>query len=310
MKKAFLILLISGLCTLSTPGQESGNRNYNRDSRNTGRRAAPNTGALYGGEEKEDAAHTQFIEAYVLLNAAPDEFVAVFGASQVAPTAVESNQKVNAQIEQFVSAAERLGVSRANTFVDFITQNRVYDFSPPASGVIREQLAGFETKKTVAVRYKERPMLEKLLAAAAQVSIFDLIKVDYVITDMTRIRSRLLEEATRIIKQKEENYVRMLGLQIKRYAVMQETYDTYYPGELYQTYTAYESGAVDNTYYNSNTRVIRERKSSTSYLEPLDKSPFDLVLSPMGVEPLVQCTLYMKVRYLLPALKPAAARTP
>jgi uncharacterized protein YggE len=308
MKKSFLLLLIFGcLSCFSAFGQESGNRTYNRESRSTGRRAAPNTGALFGGEEKEDAAHVQLIESYVLLNAVPDEFVAVFGAAQVAQTSVESNQKVNAQIEQFVSAAERLGINRSNTFVDFITQNRVYEFSQPTGGAIREQLAGFETKKTVAVRYRERPMLEKLLAAAAQASIFDLIKVDYVINDMTKIRSRLLEEATRIIKQKEENYVRTLGLQLKRYAVMQETYETYYPGELYQTYTAYEAGAVDN-YYNSNTRVIRERKSSTSYLEPLDKSSFDAVLTPMGIEPVVQCTLYMKVRYSIAPLKPA--RTP
>lgn len=307
MKKAFLILLIYGLFTLGAVAQESGNRNYNRDSRNTGRRAAPNTGALFGGEEKEDLAHVQFIEAYVLLNAAPDEFVAVFGASQVGATAVESNQKVNAQIEQFLSSAEKLGVSRANTFIDFITQNRVYRFNPPVQGTIREELEGFETKKTVAVRYKERPLLEKLLAAAAQASIFDLIKVDYIINDMTRIRSRLLEEATRIIKQKEANYQSTLGLQLKRYAIMQETYDTFYPAELYQTYTAYEAAQTD-TYYGSNTRVIRERKSSTSYLEPLDKSAFDAVLTPLGIEPLVQCTLYMKVRYSLPPLKPA--RTP
>ncbi len=307
MKKSFLILLIIGVCFCSVSGQESGNRNYNRDAGNNPRRAAPNTGALYSGDEKEDVQRAQFIEAYVLLNAAPDEFVAVFGASQVAPTSVESNQKVNAQIEQLISAAERMGISRANTFVDFITQNRVYEFGQPSNGTIREQLVGFETKKTIAVRYRERAVLEKLLAAAAQASIFDLIKVDYVINDMTKIRSRLLEEASRIIKQKEENYVRTMGLQIKRYAIMQETYNTFYPGELYQTYTAYESGAVDN-YYNSNTRVIRERKSSTSYLEPLDRSSFDAVLTPIGIEPVVQCTIYLKVRYTLPSLKPV--RTP
>lgn len=307
MKRFFLILFILSVYCLSAFGQESGNRNYDRDARNGGRRAAPNTGALYGGENKEDTGHVQFIEAYVLLNAAPDEFIAVFGAAQVAPTGVESNQKVNAQIERFLSAAERLGVNRRDTFIDFITQNRVYEFSPPSAGTIREQLAGFETKKTVAVRYKDRPLLEKLLAAAAEASIFDLIKVDYVINDMTRIRSRLLEEATRIIKQKEENYIRTLGLQIRRHAIMQETYDTHYPAELYQTYTAYESGAVD-TNYSSNTRVIRERKSSTSYLELLDRSAFDVVLTPVGIEPVVQCTLYMKVRYTLPALRPA--RTP
>lgn len=286
MKRTFLILLISGLCALSVPGQESGNRNYNRNNDN---RKAPTTGLVYNNGET-------VIEAYVLLNAPPDEFIAVFGAAQVATTAVESNQKVNEQIGQFLSAAERLGVTRSDTFVDFITQNRVYNFSSPVDGTIREQLSGFETKKTIAVRYKDRSLLEKLLAAATQASIFDLIKVDYIINDMSRIRSRLFEEAVRVVKQKEDTYVRSLGMAIRRNALLQETYDTKFPAELYQTYTAYESGAV-NTSYDSRTSVIRERKSSTSYLEPLDRSVFDSVLNSISMEPMVQCTLYMRVLY-------------
>lgn len=290
MKKVFLILLIIGLCQLSAIGQVSGNRNYG-NQQDRGRRTPPNTGMIGSNNE-------QFIEAYVLLNAAPDEFVAVFGVAEEATTAVESNQKVNARIEQFLSAAARLGVNRSNTFVDFITQNRIYNFAPATDGTVREALTGFETKKTIAIRYKDHPLLEKLLAAAAEASIFDLIKVDYVINDMTRIRSRLFEEAVRVVKQKEENYARMMGFVMRRYAIYQETYDTHYPAELYQTYTAFESGAVD-TNYESRTRVIRERKSSTSFLEPLDKSAFDAVINPIGIEPLVQCTLYMKVRYTL-----------
>jgi uncharacterized protein YggE len=290
MKKAFLILLITCACGLCAFGQESGNRNYNRRGDDE-RRKSPNTGNMYGANGEF------YVDAYVLLNAAPDEFIAVFGVAQEAPTSVESNQKVNALIEQFLNAAEKLGVSRSNVFVDFITQNRVYNFTKDGEGTIRETLSGFETKKTIAVRYKDRPLLEKLLAAAAQASIFDLIKVDYVINDMSKIRNRLFEEAVRTVKQKEENYTRSLGMAIKRGALVQEIYDAHYPAELYQTYTAFESGSVDTYYNNSNTRVIRERKSSTSYLEPLDRSAFDSVLTPMGIEPMVQVTLYMKIMY-------------
>lgn len=291
MKKAFLILLIIGTCQLIAFGQESGNRNYNRNT--DARRKPPVSGIIYNNDG------TVIIEAYVLLNAAPDEFIAVFGVAQEAPTAVESNQKVNTRIEQFLSAAVPLGVNRANTFVDFITQNRVYNFVKDSDGTIRETVSGFETKKTIAIRYRDRPLLEKLLTAAAQASIFDLIKVDYIINDMTKIRSRLFEEAVRVVKQKEETYGRSLGMVIKRNALLQETYDAHYPAELYQTYTAFEAGAVESNYYNQNTRVIRERKSSTSYLEPLDRSAFDAVLNSMGIEPMVQCTLYMRVLYSL-----------
>jgi uncharacterized protein YggE len=288
-------LLVLALGATNASAQEAGNRGvYGRSTE----RKSPSSGVTYGVENK-DLVPVQFIEAYVLLNAAPDEFVAVFGAAQEAPTAVESNQKVNAQIEQFLNAADKLGVSRSNTYVDMITQNRVYNFAPAsADGTIREKLAGFETKKTIAVRYKNRSLLEKLLAAATQASIFDLIKVDYVINEPSKIRSRLLEEASNVIKQKEENYSRSLSLKFKRNAIFQETYATFYPDQLYQTYTAAESGSVEAN-FESRTRVVRERKSSTSYLEPLDRSAFDVVINPAGLEPVVQYTLYLKVRYSL-----------
>jgi uncharacterized protein YggE len=288
MKKVILISLVFSLGALGVLAQEAGNRQYNRNAQ---RPQLPATGIVYGNGEL-------IIDAHVLVNAPPDEFIAVFGAAQEAPTAAESNQKVNAQIEQFLNAATKLGVVRSDTFVDFITQNRVYSFSPPADGAIRETLSGFETKKNIAIKYKDRAQLEKLLAAAAQASIFDLIKVDYVINDMGKIRSRLFEEAVRVVKQKEETYSRSLGMVIKRNALVMETYGTYYPSELYQTYAAFESGAVD-PYYGSGSgaRVIRERKSSTSYLEPLDRSAFDAVLNSATIEPMVQCTLHMKVSY-------------
>ncbi|HKB64927.1 MAG TPA: SIMPL domain-containing protein [Pyrinomonadaceae bacterium] len=295
MKKVFLVLLTIGCCALSVICQESGNQGvYGRRTQ----RPNPSSGTIYGTEGK-DLVPVQLVEAYVLFNAAPDEFVAVFGIAQEAPTAVESNQKVNSQIEQFLAAATRLGVNRRDTYVDMITQNRIYNFGSAGNdNTIREKLSGFETKKTVSIRYKDRALLEKLLRAAAEASIFDLIKVDYVVADLSKIRSRLLEEASTVIKQKEETYTRLLGLRFKRNAIIQESYETYYPAELYQTYTAAETGSVDPN-YQSGARVVRERKSSTSFLEPLDRSAFDVVINSGGLEPVVQCTLYLKVRYSL-----------
>lgn len=292
MKRICLLLFILA-CAMTSVAQEAGNRQYG----GTNRRTSPSNGVIFGTESK-DLVPAQYIEAYVLLNSAPDEFVAVFGVAQEAPTAAESNNKVNVQLDQFLKGIGRLGVTRADTFVDLITQNRIYSFVPAADNIIQEKLTGFETKKTIAVRYKDRALLEKLLAEAAAVSIFDLIKVDYVINDMARIRSRLFEEASRIIKQKEETYARTLGIKLRRDAIYQEKYDALYPAELYETYKAFESGTVD-TNYDSRTRVVRERKSSTSYLEPLDRSAFDSVLTPIGIEPVVQATLYLKIRYAL-----------
>jgi uncharacterized protein YggE len=292
--RTFYLLFLILACALTGVAQEAGNRQYGSG---TNRRASPSNGVIFGTENK-DLVPAQYIEAYVLLNSAPDEFVAVFGVAREAPTAAESNLKVNAQLEQFFRGITRLGIARSDTFVDLITQNRVYSLVPGTGNIIQEKLTGFETKKTIAVRYKDRALLEKLLTEATAVSIYDLIKVDYVISDMVKIRSRLFEEASRIIKQKEENYARTLGLKLRRDAIYREKYDTHYPAELYETYKAFESGTVD-TSYESRTQVVRERKSSTSYLEPLDPSEFDSVLSPIGIEPVVQSTLFLKVRYAL-----------
>jgi uncharacterized protein YggE len=292
MNKTIILLLITLLCAVGALAQEAGNRQYGGGA---DRRAKPSNGVIFGTENK-DLVPAQYIEAYVLLNSAPDEFVAMFGVAQEAPTAAASNAKVNAQLDQFLKAVAALGIARTDTFVDLITQNRVYTLVPGSNNIIQETLTGFETKKTISIRYKDRTLLEKLLTAAAAASIFDLIKVDYVIHDAGKLRNRLFEEASRVIKQKEETYSRTLGLKLRRDAIYQEKYDTHYPAELYETYKAFESGTVDSP-YESRTQVVRARKSSTSYLEPLDRSAFDSVLSPIGIEPIVQSTLFLKVRY-------------
>ncbi len=40
-----------------------------------------------------------------------------------------------------------------------------------------------------------------------------------------------------------------------------------------------------------------KRKTSTFYYSPLDPAGFDAVINPAGVEPVVQFTLYLKVKY-------------
>ena len=74
-----------------------------------------------------------------------------------------------------------------------------------------------------------------------------------------------------------------------------EKYDAFYPGELYAVYQAFEAG---NTYGGyDNNRVIQQRKTKTFYYEPLDASDFDSVINQIGIEPMVQFTLYLRMQY-------------
>jgi uncharacterized protein YggE len=269
--------------------QESGNRAYNQQRREP----MKNSGVLTQGGEQRGA----MIEANVLMNLPADGYVAVFGIAQEGSTVEESNAKVDSIITGFKRAAATLGISENDTYVDLITQNKVYEYRQETNAVV-EQLKGFESKKTIAVRYKQREQLKAIVDEAAKASIFDLIKVDYVLTDLPAAREKLYEEATKIIKEKEARYKTSFGVKMSPVAVANEKYDAFYPGELYRSYQAYESG---DTYggYNSNSRVIQQRKSSTLYYDPLDPADFDRVMNPLGIEPMIQLTLYLRLEYAI-----------
>lgn len=268
-------------------GQEAGNRSYGAQRR----RPQPSSGVLTGVAEGKGQVY--FIEANVLANVKPDNFVAVFGLVLEGTTSAESNDKVNSQVSGFIKDMDGLGIKRGDIFVDFINQNKVYDFTTTGN-TVTEKFSGFETKKNIAVRYKDRELLEKILSAAATRSIFDLIEIDYVVGDMKGVQGKLYDEAVRVIKQKEANYLNAFGIKLASTNVAAEKYDAFYPGELYSGYQAFESGTTSGDY---NRVVVRQRKTSTFFYQPLDGSSFDSVVSQMGLEPMVQFTLYLKIQY-------------
>ena len=238
------------------------------------------------------------IEASVLLNLKPDSFVAVFGVAQEARNADESNAKVNVQIDDFVKNLGGLQITKNDIYVDFIVQNKIYDYQ--IKGDVAEQyLSGFETKKTVAVKYKTRDSLEKIMSAATKAQIFDLIKVDYIVSDFNAVKEKLFEEATKVVKQKETRYKNAFDMTMKSVGLAVEKYDAFYPAERYQGYQASESGAVQTVDYRNVRTNLTMRKSTTFFYEPLDGNKFDKVINQISIEPTVQFTLYLQVQYRL-----------
>jgi uncharacterized protein YggE len=268
-------------------GQEAGNRTYGTPRR----KPQVNSGVLTAGSDGKTPVY--FVEANVLVNMKADAYVAVFGVVQEALTAAESNDKTDAAIAGFVGDLEGLGIKRGDVFIDFITQNKVYDYTT-SGNTVTEKFSGFETKKNVAVRYKDRDALGKILSAGAKASIFDLIEVNYVVSDQSGVRSKLYDEAVKIIKQKQASYETSFGVRLSATNLASEKYDAFYPDELYANYQAFEAA---NTYGDYNNRVVQQRKTRTFYYSPLNESDFDSVINQMGIEPMVQFTLYLRMQY-------------
>jgi uncharacterized protein YggE len=244
-----------------------------------------------------------FVEANVLMNVKADEYLAVFGVMQEGETVAECIEKMDALIQEFSEALAQLGVAEDDLFVDFVAQNKIYGFEV-MNDIAREKLVGFELKKNVLIRYEDKSLLDQFVVAAARSQIFDLVKVDYVVRDPARIRDRLLEEAARIIKQKSARYEQLLGIKLLPPAqVYAERPAIYYPGELYDSYTAFESEAIGASYARQKYTTQTARKSRTFFYNGLDADGFDEVLNPVVTEPVVQCTLYLKVKYEVQQIK-------
>jgi hypothetical protein len=88
----------------------------------------------------------------------------------------------------------------------------------------------------------------------------------------------------------------LLGIKLKPVAIVQENFQVFTPNELYRTYQAYETGETSGY-----KKVVEKRKPTTSYYQALNPNDFDMSLNPIGLEPIVQCTLYLRVKYLPPA---------
>lgn len=299
MSRVLLISLIYISSAVACLAQASGNVAY---SQTGGKRQAEqnerNKRAL-SPLEAPPTANTMFVEAGVLMNVKADEYVAIFAVNQECATVPECSQQMDATVAAFTAELQRLGIGKDDLFVDFAAQNKIYSYQV-AGSVAKEKLVGFELKKNVAIHYKDKLLLDKLVIAASRSNIFDLIKVDYIVRDTGSVQNRLMEEAAKVIKQKTARYEKLLSIQLQPPAqVYAERHSIYFPTELYDSYTAFEAEDISPDYYRDRERYIvqKARKSRTFFFNPLGADGFDVVVNPVVIEPVVQFTLYLKVKY-------------
>ena len=298
MKKLLCMSLLLPTFSFTVLAQDAANRVYGNQGAQQGdvvrrKPAYPETASELIVTETPNLLVTtyQFLDAKILTTVDTREYVAVFGLTQEADTVQAANKKLLDQVTAFQSGLTALGVRPEDTYLDFVTQNRVYDYVIKG-GTAREKVSGFQVKENLAIRFKDHRLLDQIVPMAAQGGIFDLIKVDYITSDLNPVRVQMTAEAQKILKEKEEAYAK-LGLKLTPVSVT-ENFDTFQPFEAYNSYKAFESGNVDDNY-----RVVERRKNSTFYFEPLAPGKFDAVLTPMGLEPHVQCTFFLRVKYFV-----------
>jgi uncharacterized protein YggE len=278
-------------------GQASGNIGFSQGSGKAGAEQNEKAKRVLTKEEMPPTSTSTYVEANILMNVPADEYVAVFGVAQEGESVAECGRKIDVTIKQFTDELKTLAVADDARFVDFIAQNKIYGFEVTGA-IAREKLVGFELKKNVSIRYKDKLLIDKLVIAASHAQIFDLIKVDYVVSNMDVVHDKLMEEASRIIKRKASRYEKLLDIKLQPPAqVIAEKSSVYHPTAMYDSYTAFETEHVSVPANRDRLTTQTARKSRTFFFNGLDADGFDVVVNPVVIEPVVQFTIYLKVKY-------------
>ena len=297
MKRILLILLtaiaLHGICL----AQASGNAAYSQSGGNTRAKQNERSKRVLQQGEIPPSATSMFLEANVLMNVKADEYVAIFGVLEEGATVAECNQKMDAIVSEFSGELKQLGITSDDVFVDFAAQNKIYGFQMTGT-IAKERLVGFELKKNVSVHYKDKLLLDKFVIAASKSKIFDLIKVDYVVRDTPAVQGKLMDDAAQVIKQKAAMYEKLLGIKLQPpVQVYAEKPSIYFPTDMYDSYAASESEEMSSDSDRQKYTIQGARKSRTFFFNGLNADGFDHVTNPIVIEPVVQFTLYLKVKY-------------
>ncbi|WP_395143553.1 SIMPL domain-containing protein [Armatimonas sp.] len=316
MKRNILVLVVFGACSSVAMAQVGGNIGYSQQAGGSAKMEQNERNKrVLTHDELPPSGTSFFVEANVLMNVKADEYVAVFALAQEGTTPTECSQKMDATIHQFAEELKALGIGRNDFFVDFAAQNKIYSFEVTGE-VAKERLSGFELKKNIAIHYKDKALLDRLVLAASHSQIFDLIKVDYIVTNPLAVQNKLMAEAAKVLKQKTTRHEQLLGIKLQKSPqIYAEKPSIYYPTEQYDSYSAYETEDISAGYYRQKYVIQSVRKSRTFFFNPLNAKNFDTVINPVVIEPVVQFTLYLKVKYELenpktaePTKKPALKR--
>jgi hypothetical protein len=124
------------------------------------------------------------------------------------------------------------------------------------------------------------------------------------VKDVEAVQQKLAEEAARVLKKKVARRETLLDIKLRPPAqVYAERSAAYYPTQMYDSYTAAEGQELYATVDRQKYTIQSARKSRTFYFNGLDSDGFDQVVNPVVIEPVVQFTMYLKVKYEIEPLK-------
>ncbi|MEI8203923.1 MAG: hypothetical protein WCH34_12965 [Bacteroidota bacterium] len=316
--KSFQLILAFVLCliTLQAKPQAAGNWMMNQSKANSyddynlesgayakrGAKVADPYGSYPTYYQAAISDSVIVIETNLMMNVKADEYVAIFGISQVSDSIEAGHQLINSRINNFTTAIAKLGVLPKDVFVDFISQVPIFEIEVEKkifSKTYNEVPKGFELKKNIHVRYSDNKIVDALLIEAAKKEIYDIVKVDYIIKDNDEVYDTLRRASVDLMNKKLKEF-KKLGLNIiPMYQTLNEDINTTYPIERYSSYNTFSAASMAGIKSSSLTKYSLRNSQSSLYYNKVAYKNFDIVINPSILEPVVQYTYHLSMKYVL-----------
>jgi uncharacterized protein YggE len=264
-------------------------------------RAVPRAAVL-----KDD--NTLEISINALSNQKAESYTAIFSILQTGKTADETNGLLNQRLDAFVTELKGLGVGAGDVYVDMVNflPKYEYDISKKifSKKTYTEIPKGFELQKNVHIRYRNNALLDKIVTAAARQEIFDIVKVDYFVSNSQKIYSQLRETAFQYLAEIKKQY-RSIGIQLdSAYLITAENAWVAYPINRYESYQAFSAQSLDQGEKMSSI-INAADKPIARFYNAVQADDYDIVINPEILEPAVQYSYNLLLRFTLPERKPA-----
>jgi uncharacterized protein YggE len=261
-------------------------------------RGVPKAAHFIGDNQVEITLNT-------LSNQKAGTYTAIFSVNQSGKTAEETNALLNARLSGFIGALAGLGIPAADVYVDMVNFLPKYEYDVSkklfSKKTYTEIPKGFEMQKNVHIRYTDPALLERIVTAAAAQEIYDIVKVDYFVKDAEGIYSQL-RETTFAYLQKIVKQYKTIGIDLdSAYTVTAENAWVAYPINRYETYRAFSTQKLD---FDDNSKIQTADKITSRFYNAVPANDYDIVINPEILEPAVQFSYNLVVRFTLPERLP------
>ena len=243
------------------------------------------------------------ISINALSNQKADTYTAIFNVTQLGATAEQTNSALANRIDPFINELKSIGIADDAIYVDIVNFLPKYEFDVSkklfSKKSYKEIPIGFELQKNVHIRFTDPSMMDQMITAAAKQEIYDIVKVDYFVANPEEKYSEL-RQATMVYLEKIKNQYKSVGIELdSAYLITGENAWVAYPGDRYESYKAY-SGQSLSAQQRVDAKVDKIDKPISRFYDAVPANDYDIVINPEILEPSVQFSYNLLVRFTLP----------